>query len=295
MKILLTGASGFLGQTIKQVLIDHTIISLARNHADINVDLAKKVPVLSISDLVIHAAGKAHSVPITEIEEQDFFDSNVQGTANLLKAIETAGIPKAFVFISSVAVYGKESGNLINENEPLSAKDPYGLSKIAAEKLISDWCEKQNVICTILRLPLIAGPTPPGNLGAMIKGIAKSYYFNIGGGKAKKSIVLAKDVANIIPAIAIKGGIYNLTDRYHPSFKELSLQIAIQLNKKSPFNLPYFASKAVAIIGDMFGNKAPLNSNKLMKLTSNLTFDDSKICEIVGWFPTPVLEGFKIV
>jgi len=294
MKILLTGASGFLGQTIKKVLSDHKIISLSRYNSDINVDLAIEVPVLPLSDLIVHAAGKAHSQPKTEIEKKEFFNVNVRGTANLLKAIENSKIPKAFVFISTVAVYGKESGNLINENEPLVAKDPYGLSKIMAEKLVTEWCEKQNVICTILRLPLIAGPNPPGNLGAMIQAISKDYYFNIAEGKAKKSIVLAKDIAKVILRVSEIGGIYNLTDCYHPSFKELSLQIANQLNKKPPLSLPNWLAKPMALIGDILGGKAPLNSNKLKKLTSDLTFDDSKASKVFGWIPTPVLEGFKI-
>lgn len=295
MKILLTGASGFLGQTIKQVLIKHNIISLARNNADINVDLSIKIPVLPISEMIIHAAGKAHSVPETEIEKQEFFNVNLRGTENLLKAIVISGLPKVFVFISSVAVYGRNSGRLINEEEPLSAKDPYGLSKIAAEKLVIEWCAKNNVICTILRLPLLAGPHPPGNLGAMIKGVTKGYYFNVAGGKAKKSIVLASDVAYLIPKIAEIGGIYNLTDRYHPSFKELSLLIADQLNKKQPLNLPLWITKSIALLGDMVGKKAPLNSSKLMKLISDLTFDDAKAYKAVAWRPTPVLAGFKIV
>src|ERR1019366_8633382 len=186
----------------REVLAEHKIISLARNHADIYVDLAIQIPVLPMCDIVIHAAGKAHSVPKTDIEKQKFWDVNVVGTANLLKGIEKSGMPKSFIFISSVAVYGKENGILICEDEPLSAKDSYGLSKIAAEKLILEWCEKKHVICSILRLSLIAGPNPPGNLNAMIRGISKGYYFNIAGGKAKKSIVLAEDVAKIIPKVA---------------------------------------------------------------------------------------------
>ena len=245
--------------------------------------------------MIIHAAGKAHSVPETDIEKQEFFNVNLRGTENLLKAIVISGLPKMFVFISSVAVYGRNSGRLINEEEPLSAKDPYGLSKIAAEKLVIEWCAKNNVICTILRLPLLAGPHPPGNLGAMIKGITKGYYFNVAGGKAKKSIVLASDVAYLIPKIAEIGGIYNLTDRYHPSFKELSLLIADQLNKKQPLNLPLWITKSIALLGDMVEKKAPLNSSKLMKLISDLTFDDAKAYKAVVWRPTPVLDGFKIV
>jgi nucleoside-diphosphate-sugar epimerase len=293
MKILLTGASGFLGRTIMQVSVEHQVISLARNNADVNVDLSIEVPVLPICELIIHAAGKAHFVPKTEIEKQIFFNVNVQGTKNLLKAIENSGIPKAFVFISTVAVYGTEMGNLLKESAPLAATTPYGLSKIAAEKIVEEWCKEKNIICTILRLPLIAGANPPGNLGAMVKGISKGYYFNIGGGKARKSIVLAKDIAQIIPKIFQIGGIYNLTDRHHPSFKELSYNIAFQLNKKQPLNLPFFIAKGLAFIGNIFGKRAPINSCKLVKLTSDLTFDDTKAVEKLGWNPTPVLKGFK--
>ncbi len=128
----------------------------------------------------------------------------------------------------------------------------------------------------------------------MINGIKGGYYFNVGGGKAKKSMVLAEDVANIIPIAAKIGGIYNLTDGYHPSFNELSLVIAKQLNKNPPLNLPGFLAKLIALAGDVLGSKAPLNSDKLNKMTSDLTFDDSKARDILGWNPTSVLEAFKI-
>ena len=42
------------------------------------------------------------------------------------------------------------------------------------------------------------------------------------------------------------------------------------------------------------GHKAPLNTNKLKKITSDLTFDDTKAREVFGWDPTPILEGFRI-
>ena len=296
MNLLLTGSSGFLGKELKKNLISEVdLYELNRSSGNYLFDLSDGTPTFDLPfNLVIHAAGKAHSVPKNEAEKQDLFYVNVKGTSNLLKGLENSGIPKSFVFISSVAVYGKESGNLVNENENLSAKDPYGQSKIQAEKLIQAWCEKHNVICTILRLPLIAGLNPPGNLGSMIKGIQKGYYLNIDGGRAKKSMVLAEDVARIIPKAAEVGGVYNLTDGYHPSFIELSSVIAQQLNKKTSGNIPGPLAKVAARIGDLLGNRAPINTVKLKKITSDLTFDDSKARKLLGWNPTPVLEGFKI-
>jgi nucleoside-diphosphate-sugar epimerase len=297
MICLLTGGTGFLGYFISKAISESNIlVTLSRNIGQYSICLEQKVPVFFEKfDLVIHAAGKAHTVPKTSLEKQAFFDVNFKGTQNLLQGLEESqSLPKAFIFISTVAVYGEENGINISENAPLLAKDPYGLSKIQAEQLVLDWCNRNNVICTILRLPLLAGQNPPGNLGAMIKGIQKSYYFNIAGGKAKKSVVLAEDVARFIVKVAEIGGIYNLTDGYHPSFAELSSHISIQLGKGKPMNMPFGLAMIVAKFGDLLGSKAPLNTNKLKKITSDLTFDDSKAREAFGWDPTPVLEGFTI-
>lgn len=297
MNILLTGASGFLGKYIfKQLCERGNVHTLSRCvHATINVDLTTEQPELLNYDLVVHCAGKAHSVPKTEGQNRAFFEVNFNGTTNLLKGLEaTPKLPKSFVFISTVAVYGCDTGLMINEDSALNAQDPYGKSKIEAEKLVEEWCAKHQVICSILRLPLLAGTNPPGNLGAMINGLRKGYYFNIAGGKAKKSMVMADDVAKIIPIAAQVGGIYNLTDGIHPSFRELSIVISQQLGKNNPISIPFVMARLMAKIGDLLGNRSPINSNKLAKITHDLTFDDSKARKMLSWNPKPVLESFSI-
>jgi nucleoside-diphosphate-sugar epimerase len=293
MKFLLTGASGFLGKNITHFLGKENIVTVSRNGADVNCNLATEIPALPCTDVVIHAAGQAHVVPVTDAEKKLFFDVNVTGTAHLLKALELAGVPKHFIFISTVAVYGKEKGSLFTEDEPLDATDPYGKSKIEAEKMIKGWCTTNGVVCTILRLPLIAGSQPKGNLFSMIKGIQKGVYFNIGGGKAKRSIVMANDVAAFIASLP-PAGTYNLTDGYHPSFAELSENIAQQLHKKRPMNLPNAVAVLAGWAGDIIGSKFPVNSYKLKKMVSDLTFSDARARENAGWKPGRVLDNFKI-
>jgi len=293
MTTLLTGSSGFFGSEYLKLWEHDDIITLGRKNSVINADLSVQVP--QIVDMVIHAAGKAHMVPRTDLEKQEFYNVNVTGTQNLLLALEKApSLPQYFVFISSVAVYGLETGDLIDENAPLLAVTPYGKSKIEAEKLVTNWCNKNNVTCTILRIPLLAGKNPPGNLKSMIKGIKAGYYFNIAGGKAKKSMVMAFDVAKIIPKVAAIGGIYNLTDRHHPSFFELSTLMAKQLGKKLPLNIPKWVAVLLAKAGDAIGSKAPINSDKLNKIISDLTFDDSKAQNKIGWKPGYVLQELEI-
>jgi len=295
--VLLTGSSGFLGKIIKDhlTLNRFNIITLSRScKSDVVCDLSEQNPLLTNGiDTVIHAAGKAHSVPKSRNEAQEFSDVNVRGTKNLLLGLEKVSLPKQFIFISSVSVYGLEMGELINEEAPLLAKDPYGLSKIAAEQSIIDWCTQNNVIYTILRLPLLVGENPPGNLGAMIKAINSGYYFNIAGGITKKSMILALDVAKTIPLISQIGGVYNLTDGFHPSFESLSSVIATSKNKKKPLNMPMILAIFIGYLGDFLGNKAPVNSIKIKKIISNLTFDDSKIRILLKFKSESVIEYLK--
>ena len=296
IRLLLTGGSGFLGNPIFKVINKSCVVSiLSRSAGDYKHCLEKSEPQFNGDfDIVVHAAGLAHVSPNDKVDENLFHKVNVLGTQNLLKGLERRKVPNSIVFISTVAVYGQTKGHLINEHSELNAVDPYGKSKIQAEQLVWNWCTHNNVSCTILRLPLVVGLNPPGNLGSMIKGIRKGYYFNIAGGKAKKSMVLAQDVAEIILKAADVGGVYNLTDGYNPSFFELSENISRQLGKRRPINMPYWLADLLARIGDLFGDKFPLNSAKLHKITSDLTFDDLKAREILGWSPKPVLEGFDI-
>lgn len=291
---LLTGASGYFGKIIFEMLSSsYSVLGLSRaSRGTYPVDLAHEVPRFRETfQAVIHSAGKAHVIPQTEKEAAEFFRVNHTGTYNLITGLENlAALPKYFVFISTVAVYGKDSGELINETMPLLGSTPYAKSKIMAEEFLTDWCAKHNVILTILRLPLIVGNNPPGNLGTMVRMMKRGLYFAIGSGAARKSMVLAEDVARFIPVVQSIGGVYNLTDGYHPSMFELENALAKKLRKKRPVRLPDGVLHVIAKAGDLLGEKAPLTSLKFSKLTSSLTFSDSKAREI-GWNPHPVITN----
>lgn len=296
-KLLFTGASGFLGNNLRPLLEnDYTVNTLGlTDQDDIKVNLAKDIPDISDHyEIVLHAAGKAHSVPKTDAEKKVFFDVNYQGTVNLCKALEKNSIPKAFIFISTVAVYGLESGENITEEHPLNGNTPYALSKIQAEQFLKEWCSRHNVSLGIIRPSLIAGPNPPGNLGAMIHGIQNGRYLSIAGGKARKSVLMVQDIARLLPSLIEKGGTYNVCDDTHPSFRELEILIALQLKKNPPVSIPHWLAKSMALVGDLLGNKSPINSFKLKKITESLTFSNEKAKRELNWQPLSVLENFKI-
>lgn len=294
MKVLLTGASGFLGKVLINKLSNAYDLNTLGRNCDANVicDLSKEVPGISNHyDGIIHCAGKAHLIPKTKKEEQEFLQVNYQGTINLITGLnQLKAKPKFFIFISTVSVYGVDQGQNISEDYPLNGNSPYAKSKILAEKYLQNWASANNVILGILRLPLIAAPNPPGNLGAMIKGIRTGRYFGIGNLNARKSIVWAEDVANLIPKVAELGGIYNLTDGHHPTFKEIEDCIAKALHKESPPHIPLSIAKAIALLGNLLGKYSPINFSILKKMTSTLTFDDSKARQMLNWKPSAVLQ-----
>lgn len=296
-KLLFTDGTGFLGKNVMPLLEKQYEVTTCGITPDdmIKANLAKEAPELDKHyDVVLHACGKAHVVPKTEAEKQAFFDVNYQGTVNLCAALEKVGVPKAIVFISTVAVYGCEFGELITEEHPLNGETPYAKSKIMAEEYLTDWCKKNNVVLGILRPSLLAGKNAPGNLGAMVNGIRKGFYMNIAGGKVVKSILMAEDIARILPLLVEKGGVYNVCDTYQPTFGQISESVAKQLGKRKPLNIPYWIAWCMAKVGDLLGSKAPINSYKLDKMTKSLTFSNEKARRVLGWEPLDVLENYKV-
>ena len=296
-KLLFTGGTGFLGHNVRPLLdkmYEITTCGITPDD-DIKANLAKEAPVLPERyDVVLHACGKAHVVPKTEAEKQAFYDVNLRGTIHLCDALEVVGMPKVLIFISTVAVYGCEFGELVTEKHPLDGTTPYAKSKIQAEEYLTEWCERHHVTLGILRPSLLAGKDAPGNLGAMVNGVKKGFYMIIAGGKVVKSILMAEDIANLVPLLEEKGGVYNVCDTNQPSFGQLSESVAKQLGKGKPLNIPYWMAWCMAKIGDLLGNKAPINSYKLEKMTKNLTFSNDKARKELNWEPLDVLTNYII-
>jgi nucleoside-diphosphate-sugar epimerase len=293
----ITGYNGFLGKIIGDVLSKN-----GQKTQDVNVLSNRKLDITKPFILakpegdfvIIHSAGKAHSIPKTVEEKKLFFDVNDCGTQNLCNALKPYLVSlKGFVFISTVSVYGIDSGRGINENFPLNAQSPYGVSKMQAEKYLTQWGVENNVPVLILRLPLISGPNPPGNLGKMIKGIDTGKYFSIKNGAARRSVVMAEDVAMCIKNNIGKTGIYNLTDGYHPTFREIEKVIASQLNKKMPKNLTNAAASILGFFGDLI-SFFPVNSITIQKMSEDLIFDDKKAQDELNWYPNKIIDKFKI-
>ena len=303
---LLTGSSGFLGRYLVRGLESdgYTLTTLGRNPSnDLVCDLSSAIPDLNQGPhprLVVHAAGKAHATPKNKEEEREFFRVNDRGAENLLQGLERSKrLPKALVFISTVAVYGRDTGEQIDETHALEAVSAYGVSKICAEVRLKKWGLRHGVRICILRLPLVAGHCPPGNLGAMIRAIEKGYYARLGQGAARRSWVWAEDVAAIIGAAALTGGVYNLTDGQDPTFREIEDGLALLAGKEIRFKIPMAPARILAKSGDALKaiglKKFPFDTHRLSKMTEHLTFSSARARKKLAWDPTPVLSNLARV
>jgi nucleoside-diphosphate-sugar epimerase len=294
MKVLLTGSTGFLGKHVKNALerkgiVAYTLGKTKDHH--VVADLKEAIPPLPQVERVIHMAGLAHINPKNSDEKELFFRVNERGTIHLCHAIELMSpLPKQLIFISTVSVYGLETGHSVKEHHPLNGTSAYALSKIRAERFLLDWGKKHDVSILILRLPLIVGKGAPGNFGKMMDAIKRNRYLSVGGGKARKSMVLVEDICDLFVNLPLQSeGIYHLTDGYHPSFKELENVICQHLKTQNAFNIPLRLAYFFAFIGGIFPF-IPINKGIIEKMTKDLTFDDKKAQEHLGWKPKAVLH-----
>jgi nucleoside-diphosphate-sugar epimerase len=288
MKILLTGHTGFLGSYLKREMLSRglDVMGLGRGKdSDWHFDLGSGVndfprgkgseeegPI----DLVIHAAGLAHRVPKTEAEKQAFFDINLEGTRRLLRGLRDSGnVPKRFVFISTIAVYGEPMDADICVPPYPSEVDlekldltPYGLSKWKAEQLVQDWCRQEGVQGLIWRLPLIVGENAPGNLGAMEKAIRKGYYFRIGNSYERMRFYinieeLGMRVLALLEGKGSESGTFNVISG-KKSYGAFEDEIASKYGKKVR-SISLWMVRLAAKVGDLLPG-FPLNSYRLKKL-----------------------------
>lgn len=295
--LLFTGGSGFLGSCINPILSKKYKVTTFGNteKSDLVGNIASgdfKLP--QRYDIVLHAAGKAHTYPKTEAEIKSFYDVNYNGTLNLCKELERVGVPQSLIFISTMAVYGSDGSECVDESHPLNGSTPYAKSKILAEEFLIDWGKKNNVVIGILRPALLVGPNPPGNLGAMIKGIQSGRYLSINHGAAKKSFLMVYDIANVIPKLSSKGGIYNICDTTPVTYRQMEQIICNQLKKSLPLSIPLWIGNILAKIGDLLGSKSPINSTKLKKLTTSSIYSNRKITAELDWEPMDILSKFLI-
>ena len=161
--VLVTGGASFIGSHIIERLtaagheITATIlnkkISARKNVKVKKINLADSGELDTIRDidLIVHCAA---SLPLDGIGQKDFTTNNVQATQNVLNFANDNKVKKIVMF-SSMSIYGKVDVEMVDHTTSPKSPDPYGLSKLSAEQIVSTY--QKNVSCIALRLPGVLG------------------------------------------------------------------------------------------------------------------------------------------
>ena len=174
MHILITGSAGFLGQRLAHRLLEKPQVqSLALadvmltplEHPNVSTHQLDLTNAQAVYDLVTHLTTKGeltavyHLAAVVSGQAEANFDLgmrvNVDGTRNLLEAIRRKSAGAQFIFASSLAVFGGELPNIIDERTVVTPRSSYGTQKAICELLVSDYTRKGYVDGRILRLPTV--------------------------------------------------------------------------------------------------------------------------------------------
>jgi len=214
-----------------------------------------------------------------------YYDVNVQGTKNVLDAMDQNGVKK-IIFTSSVAVYGLNKKNP-NEQHPTDPFNHYGKSKLQAEEVLREWFEKdpENRQVQIVRPTVIFGERNRGNVYNLLKQIASGSFMMIGKGQNQKSMAYVGNIVAFIDQLLLneKAGfeIYNYVDKPDLTMNELTTVVTNKMGKKiSSIRIPYFLGMLGGIGFDVLAfltrKKFAISSVRVKKFCATTQFDASK-------------------
>jgi len=313
MKILITGANGCIGNVLVKQLIDsgHEITALAIDAND--TDKIKKFDNLKIvlSDIcnkeqieeiffeshfqvVIHLAGIVHK---SEATLKQCMAVNCEATSHLFELSKKYNVAQ-FVFASTVAIYGDDCVDVLDEASPARPQTPYAISKYKAEEYI-ERNHFNSIKYTIIRPATVYGKYDKGNVNKLFKIVKKGIVPVIGDGTNIKSFVYVENLVNGIIKTLMNPVAYNeifiISDKKAYSVNEVVAEIAKVINKKVfiirlPERILMVILKAVNVICKVIMKKEFLNSGSIKNLTTNNYLNISKAEKILNYSPKYSLE-----
>jgi nucleoside-diphosphate-sugar epimerase len=284
MKILLTGAGGFVGTRFLEYnknRFEITTISL-RNDEWQGKNFAG-------FDAVVHLAGKAHEM--SKIDDRIYFDINTELTKKLYQQASAAGV-KHFVYISSVKVYGDFPKTVLNESSACLPNDAYGKSKLEAENFLLQQKGEQCTVA-IVRPPLVYGPGVKGNMISLLRLCARNIPLPFKESGNRRSMVYIDNLVALINTIIEKkaSGIFLAGDATPLSTGELVGLIRQAMNNKTRlFRLPGIAKTAIkklrpALYTRLFGSYELNTADSFNRLSFTPPYTaELGIGEMVNWY-----------
>ena len=302
MKILLTGATGFVGKALAATLVRKAecILTCALRQPSLGVpgkvvvtaeldDTADWSAAVADQDVVIHAAARAHVMNEEMVDPlEEYRRVNVRGTLRLARQAAEAGVSR-FVFVSSIKVNGEQTqceAPFTADDVP-APEDAYGLSKLEAELGLQQLASETGMEVVVIRPPLVYGPGVKGNFATLIRLIDKGLPLPLGAVRNKRSLVALDNLVDLIircadhPAAANQ--VFLVSDGEDLSTTQLLRGVALAQDKAA--RLVPIPSSLLMLGAGVIGKKA-----LAQRVLGCLQVDIAKTRNLLAWQPPLTLE-----
>ncbi len=304
MKVLVTGADGFIGRHLCSRLERHghvvtrTVRRLPEGASGagriVTGDLATfdgLAEAMAGQEAVVHLAGRAHVLHETAADPAaEYQRTNVVATQRVAEAAEQAGV-RRLVFLSTIGVHGDRSDHALTENDRLAPAERYAESKVRAEEVLAAVAARGRIEVVVLRPTLTYGPHCPGNMARLVHLVARGTPLPLGSVRARRSFIGVDNLSGLIEVVlshpAAAGQTFVAADGEDVSLAELLRRIAVGLGVRSHlFACPGALLEFAATIA---GHRRALD-----KLTASLCVDERKARTLLGWSPeVPLADGLR--
>ena len=299
LRVLLTGASGFVGQAVQARLLTEQGVQLrsafrqppAIVPAGLEVCMAPDLngqadwsAALAGVEVVIHCAARVHVMQEQAADPlAEFRRSNVDGTLQLARQAAAAGV-RRLIFVSSIKVNGEQTspGHPFRADQPAAAQDAYGRSKREAEEQLLALAAQTGLEVVIIRPPLIYGPGVKANFQSMLRWLARGVPLPLGAIDNRRSLVALDNLVDLLwvclrhPAAANQ--CFLVSDGEDLSTTQLLRRLGQALGRPARL-LPVPQAWLVA------GARLLGRSDISQRLCGSLQVDIGKTRELLGWTP----------
>jgi nucleoside-diphosphate-sugar epimerase len=308
MKVLVTGATGFVGSAVVARVArdrEHEVRAVARQHSAENTAPVERIFIGDITsdtdwrsavrgvDAIVHTAARVHVMRDTDPDPGAAFKRvNVDGTLRLAKEAAEAGV-KRFIFLSSIKVNGEETlpGAPFRPDNVPDASGPYAASKLGAEQELRRLSASSEMRVVIIRPPLVYGPGVKANFRAMMTWLCRGIPLPFGAVTANRRSLVALDnlVDLIVTCIAHPNAgndTFLVSDGEDLSTADLLIRLGAAL--QCPARLIPVPVPLVALAARALGREVA------RRLLASLQVDIAKTRDVLGWAPpVPIDEGLR--